>query len=282
MLSTATNRLSTSCQSPPRPPSRRLPSVASGEQHYDEYEDLFDPFSKAGWFLADPDFGLKNGVHLNALWVPQTDLSPGRCAGSRRGAWFEDAAVSKEWWQAELPEIEGELRSYVAHRLPSRRGEHDDLVNATLLSLSEWLRRHKGKPLATTVHPSGDGERRALSALAKVILKRRIADRFRLDSREWRRRVDLGDDILANFPAETAPIERTVLHRQMLEITIGVLATMTTEDRDLIAFGTAARGGERALNPRERQRLRRARRRIADAIVGELGETAAVLLRDDE
>jgi hypothetical protein len=60
MLSTRTNRLSTMYQSPPRPPSRRLPSVASGENH----DVGFVFLGKAGSTLTDPHFGLDNGVHL--------------------------------------------------------------------------------------------------------------------------------------------------------------------------------------------------------------------------
>jgi DNA-directed RNA polymerase specialized sigma24 family protein len=190
--------------------------------------------------------------------------------------------VSEPSWQAALPEIAKELRGYLASRLPSRSEDHDDLVNETLLALSQWMRRHEGMPLAMTGSPSPEHERRALSAFAKVVLKRRIVDRFRLESREWRRRVDLGSDWLAGVPDEARPAERTILLRRMLEITIGVLATMKPEDRDLIAFATAGFHVRRGLTPRERQRLRRVRSRIAAAIVAELGAPAAELLRREE
>ena len=60
MFSTGFNMQFTSCQSPPRPPSRRLPSVASGERHYDHYL-----FFWAGSTLTSPVFGPNNGVHRN-------------------------------------------------------------------------------------------------------------------------------------------------------------------------------------------------------------------------
>ncbi len=63
MLSTGTNTQFTGFQSPPGPPSRRLPSVASGEMHYDDYPFSFwagTPFTT----LTKPVFGPNNGVHL--------------------------------------------------------------------------------------------------------------------------------------------------------------------------------------------------------------------------
>jgi hypothetical protein len=59
-LSTASNGLSTVCQSPPGPPSRRLPAVASGELH-DDYDGFFS--NRAGSTLAEPDLGPETGVH---------------------------------------------------------------------------------------------------------------------------------------------------------------------------------------------------------------------------
>lgn len=189
--------------------------------------------------------------------------------------------MTRPWWQAVLPELEQELRGYLTHRLPSRIVEHDNLVNQTLMALSRWMSQHEDKRLATTPNSTEADDRRVLSAVAKVILTRRIADRFRLDAREWSHRVDLGDDALADLPLEVPPIERRILHRRMLEIVIGVLATMTAEDRDLIAFVSTNTLVERTLTPRERQRLHRARGRLKNAIVAAFGETATALLRDD-
>ena len=62
--STVKNTLPTACQSPPRPPSRRLPLVTSGWNYYydDNYDIVFS--NRAGSILAKPLFGPKDGVHL--------------------------------------------------------------------------------------------------------------------------------------------------------------------------------------------------------------------------
>jgi len=58
MQSTVFNMQFTGFRSPPRPPSRRLPSVASGENHYDDDFSLW-----AGSTLTTPVFGPNSGVH---------------------------------------------------------------------------------------------------------------------------------------------------------------------------------------------------------------------------
>ena len=74
MFSTGFNMQFTSCQSPPRPPSRRLPSVASGERHYDRYLFLW-----AGSTLNSPVFGPNNGVHRRA---PASGYLPTKLRGN--------------------------------------------------------------------------------------------------------------------------------------------------------------------------------------------------------
>ena len=66
MGSTEHNSASTGCQSPPRPPSRRLPAVAPGVSYRTD-TDVFNPVkNRAGSTLAEPHFGPKDGVHLSA------------------------------------------------------------------------------------------------------------------------------------------------------------------------------------------------------------------------
>ena len=60
--STAFNKQFTSFQSPPGPPSRSLPSVASGKGDYYDYISLV--LLKADSSLTKTDFGLDHGVHF--------------------------------------------------------------------------------------------------------------------------------------------------------------------------------------------------------------------------
>ncbi len=62
MTTKTTNRLSKDYQSSPRFTFRRLPSVASGKQYYEDHDGVLN---WAGSTLAVPHFGPVNGVHLN-------------------------------------------------------------------------------------------------------------------------------------------------------------------------------------------------------------------------
>ena len=186
--------------------------------------------------------------------------------------------MSEPWWVAALPELDAELRRLLHRKLPSRTGEHDDLVNETLAGVTDWMRRHEALEPKRVADTKPVAERRALSGLARAILNRRIADRFRLDARTWRHHVVPSEDWIEAFPGDSPTSERLVLLRRMLEVTATVLAEMSPEDRDLVSYEAA--GGSRfgPLSPRERQRLRRARKKMARAILDELGESAAELL----
>ena len=72
-ISTENNGMSTACQSPPRPPSRRRPSVASGQRPYDGYYSSI--ILRAGSTLTEPHFGPKDGVHLKPVISSQPDAS---------------------------------------------------------------------------------------------------------------------------------------------------------------------------------------------------------------
>jgi len=61
MTTKTRNRLSQDYQSSPRFTFRRLPSVASGKQYYEDHDGVLN---WAGSTLAVPHFGPVNGVHL--------------------------------------------------------------------------------------------------------------------------------------------------------------------------------------------------------------------------
>jgi hypothetical protein len=52
----------------------------------------------------------------------------------------------QDWWQHELPAVERELKTWLLKRLPQRMADHDDLVNETLLCVSQWITNHRNVP----------------------------------------------------------------------------------------------------------------------------------------
>jgi len=94
MLSTEFNMQSTVFQSPPGPPSRRLPSVASGERHYD---DCF--FHWAGSTLTTPVFGTNNGVHdIPSSSPTNRTIIYQACDKVMYIFLGDDGTVAKVWW----------------------------------------------------------------------------------------------------------------------------------------------------------------------------------------
>jgi hypothetical protein len=81
-----------------------------------------------------------------------------------------------------------------------------------------------------------------------------------------------------SFPSHGASAERKILLRHMLRITVGVIATLKPEERDVIAIASVGAPVSRVLDAKDRQRLRRARIKIAKAIEKEFGESVANIL----
>jgi DNA-directed RNA polymerase specialized sigma24 family protein len=159
--------------------------------------------------------------------------------------------------------------------------DHDDLVNETLLSVSQWITKNRNFPEGWVTGQVSKKERNSFYRLANVILRRRIADLYRLDTRDWGRLIRAEKPQMDDLPSRGASAEYRILLRHMLKITAGVLATLKPEDRDLIAIASIGSSGDRVLGARERQRLRRARKKIAKAIISELGDSVAELLSDE-
>jgi hypothetical protein len=187
----------------------------------------------------------------------------------------------REWWQHELPAVESELKAWLLNRLPHRMADHDDLVNETLLCVSQWITKHRNAPEGWFTGQVSKKERNSFYRLAKVILRRRIADLYRLDIRGWGQLMRAEKLQMDDLPSKGASAEHRILLRRMLKITAGVLATLKPEDRDLIAISSIGSSGAHALGARERQRLRRARKKIARAIIAELGESVSELLSNE-
>lgn len=172
-------------------------------------------------------------------------------------------------WQRRLPEIEQALRADLARMLPSRSISHDDLLSETLLGLTQWASSH---------HLPDDG---SPLRVARTILRRRISDQFRVVVRERSWFVELGVDEVEGVPAPSAPVDRQLLIKQMLAVTLAIMGRLNESERDLLALASVGASSAASFTPAERQRLARARRKLADGIVKELGSSVAELLKPD-
>jgi DNA-directed RNA polymerase specialized sigma24 family protein len=182
-----------------------------------------------------------------------------------------------------LPAVTQELRAYLHRRLPSLRDHHEDILNETLAALVEQLQRHSSvfpEAWFTPVLTATNEDCARFHRLAMTILMRRIADLFRARASEWGRRVS---DYDFNITPDQTNLERKALLRQMLQICVEVLANTPEEDRALLALVAGEdQRSQSALQPSERQRLRRLRLKLAEEISHRLGATVSELLREVE
>lgn len=172
------------------------------------------------------------------------------------------------------------LRSYGRRRFPALREEVDDLVAQTLADV--WQYREEG-----SMQEASEQEA-ALRKLAHTVFRRRAADLFR---RKARQDVFSLEDLPEAGQLDDAVPERShaLLYQRMLRICLRQLAEASREDRLLLTRAAglgrseeaAAPRGMGAMSARERQRLRRLRQALAEAIRRDLGEDVRHLLRSD-
>jgi DNA-directed RNA polymerase specialized sigma24 family protein len=165
---------------------------------------------------------------------------------------------------AELPALERSLRTFLRRKLPSRAADHDDLVADTIARL--WEMRNRRDDLRE--FPSDAVQ---LRALARVILRHRIADLFRNEARAWAERsAEDVDNVASNEPAQEAQL----MIDRMLRIVTRILANGDPKDRELLRMRRGPMGAS------DRKRLERLRTRLSQAIEVELGVDAKRLLRE--
>jgi DNA-directed RNA polymerase specialized sigma24 family protein len=197
----------------------------------------------------------------------------------------EEAGATSPWWERQLPAVAHIARAYLSRHYPAIRHAHEDLVGDALLSLAERLKRDPvGLPQSwmESTDEIKEVDREHFFRLASMMVKRRAVDYFRDNAREWSSTVNIEEIELEQIPGETLKDqERRHLAAQMLAICVNALADMSEEDRNLIAIlsGEAPLSG-RPLTAGERQRLHRLRRKLADEIRRQLGDTVKALLVD--
>ncbi|UTY58323.1 hypothetical protein [Massilia sp. erpn] len=177
----------------------------------------------------------------------------------------------------ELEGLHEALRSFGHHRFPALREEVDDLAAQTLSDVWSYLGGLQGAtPLA----------RDEVRKLAFTVFRRRAADLFRRRAQQPLLSMEEVPDAVQTVAEEGPGKERALLYRRMLRICLAEMAGVNEEDRLLLARvadldSAYVAADHEALAPRERQRLRRLRLRLAEAIRREMGEDARQLLRED-
>ena len=208
-----------------------------------------------------------------------------------------DTEVSVPWWQGELLVIQTKHARYLRNRLPALRAYHDDLIGDTTVALTRQIQTKAPEFPASWFEskpPTNEAERSHLHKLAMVILKRRVADLFRKQSKQIASYTSIDDVATQKLAQSTAEYSyRKILLLQLIEITFSVLDEMPVEDRDLVALISRDRNFRKALNDREtghsyfrktlndreRQRLRRIRKKLRQEISRRLGADVADFLR---
>lgn len=189
-----------------------------------------------------------------------------------------DKKEIEPWWETEVPALKKRLLIYVRSHVPALRDDHEDFVNEALLSLTKHLDLH-GLELPQSwfenQRPHRD-DRTRLHRLAVVILKRRIADSFRKRLKVETVDLEAASDHV-HYSIATRHERRIMLERVLYVVRLA-LDEMPSEDRDLIAFISQEAASRTALNDRDRQRLRRIRKRLKAEIARRLGSDVADLL----
>ncbi len=186
-------------------------------------------------------------------------------------------------WELALADLLPELRSWLRRRVPALAVQHDDLLNDAAESLLGHVRRDRDAlPAAWFAPPDGAPLPRLgeLRALAFTMLQRRVADRFRARVRTWAITADVGRDAADASVADGVSPDRALDLARILRATVLALDDLSDEDREIVT--RVALDVQAPLDDRTRQRLRRARARIADALRQRFGDSISALLREDD
>jgi DNA-directed RNA polymerase specialized sigma24 family protein len=152
--------------------------------------------------------------------------------------------------------IRSELENHLRRRYRLLRNEHEDLLQQTLSDLFEATRDR----LAT--FPDEE-----LTALAYAILKRRIVDRFRRETRS----------VIQDMPSDAVPephddgtfVDR-MHYRRLLRAVLSLVDELTPEQKALV-LDESASNADGSRTPAQRQQLRRLRAHLRSRLATEYG-----------
>ncbi|MEO8922159.1 MAG: hypothetical protein ABI330_04940 [Caldimonas sp.] len=152
--------------------------------------------------------------------------------------------------------VRAELRNYLRRRYRLLANEHEDLLQQTLSDLFEATQK-RGEPIA-------DEE---LTALGYAILKRRIVDRFRRETRSVIE--DLPSDE-SSEPHDDGTFDDRMHYRRLLRAVL-VLVDELTPDQQALVLDESASDADGPRTPAQRQQLRRLREQLRSRLAVEYG-----------
>jgi RNA polymerase sigma-70 factor (ECF subfamily) len=185
----------------------------------------------------------------------------------------QSASTHSRWLSSgEFEKLRTSLRKYGRGRFPALHADIEDLTSQTLSDLWEYL---DGRPAGQAVDAA------TVRKLAFSIFGRRAVDVFRKSARQWAVGIETLTREEQTDQRSDADARSRLLER-MLQVCVAELADVPEADRALLALATGTGPDrKRAMDARERQRLKRLRQRLSAAIRSAMGEDAKSLLRED-
>jgi RNA polymerase sigma-70 factor (ECF subfamily) len=188
------------------------------------------------------------------------------------------------WWETALADLVVALKTYLRRHAPALGRDHEDIVHDTLLALTQLVRNDPSSFPAAWFEPGTPAraeDRDYLLRLAYTIASRRVADRFRAQARAWVL-AEHDADVVSAAPSTAPSAERQRLVTEMLRVCVGVLADLSEEDRALVSILVHGEAESCTRSDRDRQRLRRVRVRLLDALRARFGADLDDLLREQD
>ena len=137
------------------------------------------------------------------------------------------------------------FRRYLAYHHFALREQHEDIAQAALADTLDYLKAQPG---------SGAADEDEVARIGFTILKRRIADAFRDNARQWAlRHGGESDEPSTLGAADSLDYTRT------LRAVVELMATLEPRERDLLAGAALGERFGRARSDAERKALSRAR-----------------------
>jgi hypothetical protein len=120
-----------------------------------------------------------------------------------------------------------------------------------------------------------------VARVARTILSRRAIDFYRQNAAMWADVVHVTDNVVNEVRSDDPTPARQHLLRQMIQVCMAELARSPPAEREALFSVLDHTRDSTPLGDTERQRISRLRKRLANAILMRLGESARSLLASD-